>query len=67
MIGKRIPAYRAEVRLRIDEGRIHSLFNLSGELMVAKNALRICSGPRAVVGHGDLGRNIARANEGSTA
>jgi len=50
--------------LRIDEARIDSLFNLSGELIVAKNSLAHLSRLiEPVVGEGDLGRNIRAANE----
>lgn len=50
--------------LRIDEARIDSLFNLSGELIVAKNSLAHLSRLiEPVVGQGDLGRNIRAANE----
>jgi two-component system chemotaxis sensor kinase CheA len=50
--------------LRIDEGHVDSLFNLSGELIVAKNSLAHLSKlVETVVGDGDLGRSIRRANE----
>jgi two-component system, chemotaxis family, sensor kinase CheA len=50
--------------LRIDEGRIASLFNLSGELIVTKNNLAHLSRLiQNVVGEGDLRRNILIAHE----
>ena len=50
--------------LRIDEARIDSLFNLSGELIVAKNGLaHLTQRVEAAVGDGDLGRNIRTATE----
>lgn len=50
--------------LRIDEARIDALFNLSGELIVAKNSLAHLSKLiESVVGEGDLGRTIRAANE----
>jgi two-component system chemotaxis sensor kinase CheA len=50
--------------LRIDEGRIASLFNLSGELIVAKNNLAHLSRLiQNVVGEADLRRNILIAHE----
>lgn len=50
--------------LRIDEARIDSLFNLSGELIVAKNSLAHLSRLiEPVVGAGDLVRDIRAANE----
>lgn len=57
-------AAAANRSLRIDEARIDSLFNLSGELIVAKNGLAHLSRLiEPVVGEGDLGRNIRAANE----
>ena len=50
--------------LRIDEAHVDALFNLSGELIVAKNSLaHLSKVVETVVGEGDLGRNIRSANE----
>lgn len=50
--------------LRIEETRIDALFNLSGELIVAKNGLAHLSKlVETAVGEGDLGRNVRGANE----
>lgn len=50
--------------LRIDEARIDSLFNLSGEMIVAKNSLAHLSRlVETALGDGELGRNIRTANE----
>lgn len=50
--------------LRIDEARIDSLFNLSGELIVAKNSLaHLGKLIETTVGAGHLERSVREANE----
>ena len=50
--------------LRIDEARIDALFNLSGELIVAKNSLaHLGRLIEASVGAGNLGRRVRETNE----
>lgn len=50
--------------LRIEEARIDSLFNLSGELIVAKNSLAHLNKLVEIeLGEGDLGRSIRTATE----